>query len=100
MVHQTVTPSHYTLALNTETWSRITTSLQLSPQQTRVVSLILEGRGDKQIAAHMGISVATVRTQITRVFQRNQLESRVALVLRIFAIAQSHRETASCRHQR
>lgn len=79
-------------------WSRIARELRLPRQQVRIVELILRGLCDKQIAAAMGLRVPTVRTYLTRVFERLQVEDRGELVLRIFAM--SHGRTGSpCRHE-
>jgi hypothetical protein len=46
-------------------------------------SLILENKGDKQIAAELGLSRATVRTYVGRLFVRLGVGDRVALVVRV-----------------
>jgi DNA-binding NarL/FixJ family response regulator len=43
-------------------WDHVTRELGLSPQQERIVALILSGKRDKQIATALGLSIATVRT--------------------------------------
>jgi len=62
-------------------------TLQLAPQQARIVELILRGLRDKQIAAELGLGVPTVRTYLKRVFVRVGVQDRVELVLRVFAVA-------------
>ncbi len=59
--------------------------LGFPPQQARIVELILEGRKDKQIAAAMGLRVSTVRTHLSRLFDRTDSADRVELLLRVFA---------------
>src|ERR1041384_8174069 len=73
-------------ALDARSWSIIVEALRLSPQQGKIVALILQGKCDKEIGASLGLSVPTIRTQLTRIFQRNQLEDRIALILRAFAL--------------
>src|SRR5438105_3182734 len=75
------------LKLDAGTWSRIVESLRLSPQQARIVEMILEGLCDKQIASALGLTVPTIRTHLGRIFQRNGLEDRIELILRAFAVA-------------
>ena len=69
-------------------WAEVATSLSLSPQQTQIVELILRGRQDKEIAVEMGLSFSTVRTYLTRIFNRTGVPDRLSLVLLIFAKAQ------------
>lgn len=77
--------------MNARTWRTVAKSLELSPQQTRIVELILQGKQDKQIAAELSLSVSTVRTYLTRIFDRTQTSDRLILVLRIFALAQGEK---------
>lgn len=66
-------------------WLPALAALGLSRQQQRVVALILDGKGDKQIAAALGISFHTVRTHLKRIFARLGVGDRVELVLRVLA---------------
>ncbi len=70
-------------------WTQIVEALGLSPQQSRVVELILQGMCDKQIAAELRLGVPTVRTHLGRIFQRINVGDRVELVLRVFAATQA-----------
>jgi len=70
------------------TWETIIGELGLSPQQARIVELILRGQQDKHIAAELNLSASTVRTYLTRIFLRTGVTDRVGLVLRVFAMAQ------------
>jgi DNA-binding NarL/FixJ family response regulator len=74
--------------MDRRTWRAIAKELALSPQQIRIVEAILRGKQDKQIAAELGLSIPTVRTYLTRIFDRVEVEDRLRLVLRIFAMAQ------------
>jgi len=77
------------------TWHVIADKLALSPQQMRIVELILRGQQDKQIATELSLSASTVRTHLTRIFDRTGAADRVGVVLRIFAMAQ---ELAEAKH--
>lgn len=77
--------------LTDEEWRLVVQHLALSPQQTKIVRLILHGKRDKQIAASLSLSEATVRTHLARLFTRLGVSDRVELVL--FAVA-------SIRHRR
>lgn len=65
-------------------WEELTTQLNFSPQQIQVVHCLLEGMGDKQIAATMGISEHTVRTYLGRIFTKQEVQNRNELLVGIF----------------
>ena len=73
------------LPLPVEKWNDLVAALKLTPQQTRIVELILRNCCDKQIAAEMGLKVPTVRSHLGRIFDRLKVEDRGGLVLRLFA---------------
>ncbi len=68
-------------------WLRVAKELQLSPQQQRIVELILSGRKDKEIAREMGLRIPTVRTYLQRIFLREGVRDRMELVLRVCALS-------------
>lgn len=70
-----------------ELWQCVVETLALSPQQARIVELVLRGNRDKQIAATMELSVPTVRTHFARIFDRLGVADRVELILCVFATA-------------
>lgn len=72
--------------------------MELSPQQSKIVELILRGRKDKEIATALGLQVPTVRTYLGRIFARTGVGSRVELVLRVVAMAYGFEDRAG-RHQ-
>lgn len=84
------------LPMSQSTWQAIAKTLALSPQQTLIVELILRGMQDKDIAVELGLKVSTVRTYNRRIFFRLNVENRLALVLRIFAMAQKLTSSNSC----
>lgn len=61
--------------------------LELSPQQRRIVQLLICGYCDKQIAGELGLSIDTVRTYLKRINSRLGVHGRVELVVRVFATA-------------
>jgi DNA-binding CsgD family transcriptional regulator len=77
--------------LSADAWQHVVESLQLSPQQARIVALILHGKQDKEIAVELGLNRYTIRTYLRRVFDRTGLEDRMALVLHIFAVCSQPR---------
>ena len=72
------------MRLSTADWQRAVTELGLSPQQAKVVGLLLEGKQDKQIAAAMRLRVSTLRTYFSRIFDRTGASDRVGLVVQVF----------------
>ena len=66
-------------------WARAQQYLELSPRQTEIVRHILQGKSDKQIAVDLGISLATVRTHLRRLFAKHNLNDRLELTLLMLA---------------
>ena len=64
-------------------WDCLADGLALSLRQKQVVVCLLSGQSDKQIAECVGISVPTVRTHFSRIFEKLEVEDRVDLILHI-----------------
>ncbi|HAU36318.1 MAG TPA: hypothetical protein DCX07_01195 [Phycisphaerales bacterium] len=77
--------------LTDDEWQHAVKHLSLTPQQTKIVKLILHGRRDKQIAKSLSLSEATVRTHLARLFNRIGVADRVELVLLVVACARRRR---------
>jgi DNA-binding NarL/FixJ family response regulator len=73
--------------LTVDHWQRIVDALEFSPQQARIVELVLRGLCDKQIAAVMGIGEPTIRTYLSRIFARTETHGRMQLALRVLDIS-------------
>ena len=86
------------LPMDQATWQTIAEELQLSPQQTRIVELILCGYQDKEIAVELSLSEPTIRTYLKRTFDRVEVADRMGLVLHVFSKAQEH-ATSSKSHR-
>jgi DNA-binding NarL/FixJ family response regulator len=54
----------------------------LSAREREVVQAIVDGLGDKQVAARLGLSPETVRTYVKRVYKKLQVGSRTELMSR------------------
>jgi len=54
--------------------------MDLSPRHTQILSLIVEGMGDKEIAQRLGMSPRTVDAHLQRLYERHKLHSRASLV--------------------
>ena len=98
--HQSIPPpsNGRSLPMDEATWQSISDELQLSPQQTRIVELILCGYQDKEIADELALSVPTIRTYLKRTFDRIAVADRMGLVLHVFAKAQEYATTAKSHH--
>lgn len=51
----------------------------MSPAEARVCALMAQGMTYKQIAAHLGNSLATIKTHIARVYEKNNIKTRKEL---------------------
>ena len=68
-------------------WERIVRTLGLSPREAEIAALVLHGLKDDVIAAKLGIRKPTVRTHLRKMFQSLEVDSRLSLAMRIFAIS-------------
>jgi len=68
-------------------WAAVVERLGLSPQQARIVEVILSGSATSRSRQKLGLAVPTVRTYLGRIFQRLGVEDRVELVVRVFVTA-------------
>ena len=75
----TQVPSH---RLTTAAWSN---------RQRTIVALAAIGRGDKQIARELGVSIATVKTHLHRLYRDHGIPNRSAAVAVLFASAREER---------
>ena len=57
--------------------------VNLSEREKEVVRLLLQGKGNKQIAWSLGISVRTVEFHLTNVYAKHQVSSRIELILKL-----------------
>ena len=76
-----------TSLLEPRQWHEVVQTLEFSPQQARIVGLLLQDHKDKEIAADLGLSVATVRTHFRHLFARQKVDDRLGLALHVLAIA-------------
>lgn len=65
-------------------WLELVNELSLSPRQAEVIKYLFVGHSDKQIAMELEISVPTVRTHLSRLFSRFDVQDRTELVLYVF----------------
>ena len=62
-------------------WLELVNELSLPPRQVEVIKRLFVGHSDKQIARELQISVPTVRTHLSRIFSRFDVQGRTELVL-------------------
>jgi DNA-binding NarL/FixJ family response regulator len=101
-MHATVNVMHALVAefapgigtINDEEWQHIVSSMALTPQQARVVRLILGSKADKQIAREIGVSFGTVRAHLSRVFERTGTSGRMELAALVFTRLMALRDRA------
>jgi DNA-binding NarL/FixJ family response regulator len=67
-------------------WAQIFDELSLSPRQTEIVECLFLAESDKQIAVDLGITVPTVRTHLSRLFLKLDVQDRQELILYIIHI--------------
>lgn len=65
-------------------WQRGRQPASLTPRQRELLALVAAGRTNGQIARQLRISEGTVRTHMENIFQRLQVSSRAAAVVRAF----------------
>jgi DNA-binding NarL/FixJ family response regulator len=53
----------------------------LTPQQTRVLSMLAEGLLNKQIAYELGVSEATIKAHVSAILQKLDVDSRTQAVI-------------------
>ena len=59
----------------------------LSPAQIRLAELIVAGHSLRDAAARLGVSLATTRTQLERIFDKTGVRSQPALVRALLSVA-------------
>jgi DNA-binding NarL/FixJ family response regulator len=74
----------YAELLSERDWTRLKEDLSLPPRQAQILRCVLDGMSDKQIAKAVGISFGTVRTHLSRLFERCGSKDRVELILYMF----------------
>ncbi len=65
-------------------WQRSHRPVTLTPRQRELLTLVAAGRTNGQIARRLSISEGTVRTHLENIFQRLEVTSRAAAVVRAF----------------
>ncbi len=64
--------------------ARATTRWGLTPHQTEVLRLLVQGEGNKSIASRRGCSLRTVEVHMTALFKKSRTTSRAELIARFW----------------
>ncbi len=65
-------------------WNSLIEHLSLPERQTEILTLLLLGESDKEIAQKLAISVPTIRTHLQRIYRRLGVSNRTSLVVEVF----------------
>lgn len=66
-------------------WTQLAHSLRLSAREFQIVQGVFDDKKEVSIARDLGISPHTVHTHLERLYDKLEVASRVALVLRVVA---------------
>jgi two-component system nitrate/nitrite response regulator NarL len=84
------------LPLTAAQWKYVVMVLRLSPQQAKIVELVLRSAGNRQIAEVLGLREPTVRTYLERIFSRTGTRDRMELAMRVLAASHDVHWVSSC----
>jgi len=76
-------------------WRELAECLQLTPRQLEIAKGICSGRSYKSIAAHVGITVNTVRMHVRALYVKLDAHERLCAVLRIIQLERELRSAQS-----
>jgi len=60
-------------------------AMGFAPQESRVIALLAQGSEDKQIASRLNTSYSTVRTYVSRAFEKSGATGRMELAMLVHA---------------
>jgi len=64
--------------------SELTCEWQLSDRQRSVLALLVDGLGNREIAARLGCSIGTIENHVTKLLKRAAVDNRAALTARFW----------------
>ena len=70
--------------IDVDEWKIIEDALALSPRESEILGLILQGMDEPQIASSLGIAARTVHAHLERSYRKAGVHSRSELVIRLF----------------
>ena len=81
-------------------WAELAHQIGISPRQSQVIEQLLCGLSDKQIAGELNIALPTVRTHISRLFSKLDVEDRTELVLYVMRKFRDRCDVLDCPRKR
>lgn len=63
---------------------RESSTTPLTERESEILSCLTKGRANKEIAAHMNISVPTVRTHLRHIYEKLAVHSRAEAIVKYF----------------
>jgi DNA-binding NarL/FixJ family response regulator len=75
--------------LDHQQWADVSCRLGLSPQQTRVVELVLDDKSTCQIARNLGVRETTIKTYLERIAARTHTRGRMQLAMHVWKMSQN-----------
>jgi len=81
-------------------WEGIATRIPLSPRQLEISQCLFRGLGDKQIARKLNISISTLRTHLSRLFEKTKTMDRVAYILHVTQDFMAECRELGCPHRK
>ena len=94
------TPQHFIERFAPEEWSELRRRNSLSPQQFKLLGLLMNGLQDREIAEAMRIGLPTVRTHMTRMFARIGASDRIEVILKVLRQFHEQCSARDCKHVR
>ena len=58
------------------------TDLRLTKREHEIIDLLLRGRSNKEIASQLGVSDQTIKNQLTTLYRKMDVSSRLELVVK------------------
>ena len=72
------------ILLTSNQWLAVASSLMLSTRELEIVRCVVDGQSTASIARQLRISAHTVHTHFDRVYRKLKVNTRAALVVRVF----------------
>ena len=76
--------SVYVRVLSEQELGLLRQEFRLSARQIEIARLISQGMSDRQIAGQLGISFGTVRSHMSRLFQKCRVNNRLQLLAHVY----------------
>jgi DNA-binding CsgD family transcriptional regulator len=68
-----------------QAWGGVQARLGLSGRELQIIKAVFDGRPERAIAVHLGISPHTVHTHMERLYHKLAVSDRVGLVLHVLS---------------